>query len=447
MTFHKSLLLYSYIFSGATTVHEQTELLHTLPSVDSGKEVYYTPPSLNSSFPEITDKPLIPKLHLSGVVSESGENFDGSTLQWSKPLDILLATDTFVKIPMLADVRVHVQHVAMVTHITIEPITKAEVSAREIRSRLKGKERTIVVESKHLEDEILKELKEELMEKNQKKEFKGDEKSQEKSRDSLCQYSFGIYVRQFSLTVQDELSSHEIQGELLRLTAEDIFAALYPASVMLEDVDISRNCVVISAGDVQLDNQLHDQGKYDFPVVLVRQNYDKPRTVHDFDQFVQMSIIEKHAILKSTSVMHAQIVLSAYKGRNTVIESVEMTAKPLSLYVDDTFVFRVIKEIEGFIPTSLSFPKAIPVTVIKLPHSVKSSSQTGSCPIRIGHLKVEQLALLMSVHASLKLFIASDHTPLSFGAFERRNLCTTGHQLTRVVVMHYASGALFKAGR
>ena len=410
--------------------------------------MYYTPPSINNSFPEIIDKKSFPKLHLSGTKTDTSESDLGSGIGWSKPVDLLVAADTFVKIPDLADVRVHVQQVALVTHVTIEPITKAEVSAKEIRSRLKGKETTVLIESKPfgLGQEIIKDLKEELSEKTHKKDELDEDSKHERKKDPPHQYNVGLFVQQFSLIVQNELSSPETQEELLRLTADDIFAAWYPASAMLEDHEISRNCFVISAGDLQLDNQIHDQGKYDFPVVLVRQNYERPRTVHDYDQLMQMSIIEKHAILKSTSILHAQVVLSSFRNRSNVLESVELTAKPLSFYVDDTFVFQVIKEIEGFIPTQLSFPDSLPVTLLKLPPAVKSSSKTGSCPIRIGHLSIEQLSILMSVHASLKLFIASDHTPLTFGMFEKSNLFTTGHQLTRVVVMHYASGALFKAG-
>jgi vacuolar protein sorting-associated protein 13B len=54
---------------------------------------------------------------------------------------------------------------------------------------------------------------------------------------------------------------------------------------------------------------------------------------------------------------------------------------------------------------------------------------------------------LISVHASLKVFIASDKTPLVFGKFEKKGLSTTSHQLVRVLAMHYASGALFRAGK
>lgn len=69
-----------------------------------------------------------------------------------------------------------------------------------------------------------------------------------------------------------------------------------------------------------------------------------------------------------------------------------------------------------------------------------------SAPVKIEHLCVQQISMLLSVHASLKLFIASDRTPLAFGKFERRKVVTTSYHLIRSLAMHYASGALFRAG-
>ena len=68
-------------------------------------------------------------------------------------------------------------------------------------------------------------------------------------------------------------------------------------------------------------------------------------------------------------------------------------------------------------------------------------------PVRLQKLTIEPVNLLVSIHASLKLYIASDHTPLSFSLFERGPLCTTARQLVHALAMHYAAGALFRAGR
>ena len=71
------------------------------------------------------------------------------------------------------------------------------------------------------------------------------------------------------------------------------------------------------------------------------------------------------------------------------------------------------------------------------PELVKMLQGTGS---------LEPVSILLSVHASLKLFIASDNTPLSFSQFERRDLFTNSPQLLRAAALHYASGTLYRAG-
>lgn len=68
-------------------------------------------------------------------------------------------------------------------------------------------------------------------------------------------------------------------------------------------------------------------------------------------------------------------------------------------------------------------------------------------PVRLQRLIIQPVNLLVSIHASLKLYIASDHTPLSFSVFERGPLCTTARQLVHALAMHYAAGALFRAGK
>lgn len=78
---------------------------------------------------------------------------------------------------------------------------------------------------------------------------------------------------------------------------------------------------------------------------------------------------------------------------------------------------------------------------------VLQSMQALVNPVRLQKLTIQPVNLLVSIHASLKLYIASDHTPLSFSLFERGPLCTTARQLVHALAMHYAAGALFRAGR
>ncbi|KAL4227239.1 Vacuolar protein sorting-associated protein 13B [Mactra antiquata] len=439
---HVGQTLMNLSLSGITT-QEETELINTLPTIPVGGAMYYTPPYLNSTFPQVNDKHSIPKLHLSG--SKLDQN-DSTKLKWSNPIDLHIAADNFVSIPAVADVKIHIQQVAMVTYITISPITKADISAKEIRSRLKGHEKNVIIENEIVDPidskcMIANSLKQSL----DNEQSGNEEKLVEKKTESVWKVSCGVLVYKLSFIIQDENTPYS-RGETIRLTLDNLFLAQYPASDIVDSLSYYRNCVVCSVGDLQLDNQLHSNGNFDFPVVTVRQASESNKYVCDIEQLSQLNMVEKHAVLKCDSILHIQLVFGSVNGRSSVIETVECAMKPMSFYVEDTFIYHCIKEAEGFLQVPMSIPEPLPVAVRKLPSVVKSLSKSISSPIVIGQFCIQPVTMMMSVHASIKVFIASDHTPLSFGKFEKSYLRTTSYQLTRVLVMHYASGALFRAG-
>ena len=59
-------------------------------------------------------------------------------MRWSYGLDVAMEHDTFVNLPECSDVKVHVEKVGHATCVYVDPITRAEISAKEIRSRIKG---------------------------------------------------------------------------------------------------------------------------------------------------------------------------------------------------------------------------------------------------------------------------------------------------------------------
>lgn len=159
-----------------------------------------------------------------------------------------------------------------------------------------------------------------------------------------------------------------------------------------------------------------------------------------------MNLSEKLAVIKSRSFAHIQVVMETDCLSHSLIKSVEIALEPVIGNVDDRFVYRMLEEVEKLLPTSLKDNKKGLKEITRLPQALKVMSHGLSSPIRIEHLVIHPCSLLISVHASLKVFIASDKTPLSFGKFDKKNVNSTAHQLTRVLAMHYASGALFRAG-
>lgn len=423
-------------FISDASVQEESELLLEVPSVQPYSSVYYTLPFINSKFPEIFDYQTLPKLHLSARCDDGNH----SRSPWSVGIDLLSENHIFVIIPLVADVKVHVDQTMAITCVRIDPVSKAEVSAKEIRSRINGKETTVILaEEKPMTGPSVgceKELPHVARQRSVRKM-----PSQKKTNTDL---SIGVFVKHLCLIVQS--SSIENVSEILRLSIDNCIVCSYPITPRDSSQNAGRRlCIGICLGDLQIDNQQQGVGPYDFPVALIKQA--GVNVTPNIDNIAELNILEKHAVLRSCCFTHIQVVLGTNpRLQHTMIESIDISVKPVSLYIDDGFIYFLLKEMEGFIPTTLSHDSRPPIRYQKLPRDIKCAARLAGSPIKIHHLCIQPINVLLSVHASMMMFIASDHTPLSFGKFERLNLCTSGHQLTRALTMHYVSGAIFRAG-
>ena len=83
---------------------------------------------------------------------------------------------------------------------------------------------------------------------------------------------------------------------------------------------------------------------------------------------------------------------------------------------------------------------------VLIPKIVTQQSWYLSEPMRFKYVKIDPLNVLLSVHTCMRLYIALDHSPLDFSAFERRNVRTLPIKLGNAVGMHYLSGAIFGGG-
>jgi vacuolar protein sorting-associated protein 13B len=331
----------------------------------------------------------------------------------------------------------------MVTHITVEAISKAEVSAKEIRSRIQTENSEVSTESSPCsqEDEsIIRDLENAAL--SSKSPQKNSRKRHvEKKMDVI----FGLHCHHVCVVLQDETSSTEEISEVLQVSADHLFLAHLPSSGSRSDKSFTdqdqHQCLSLCLGSLQVDNQLYlTKGLYDFPVIFMGQ------VSHEFPNVAGMNVMEKLAILKSVSLCHVQGVIEQNCLGHSLVKALEVSVAPITVNIDDKFVYRILKEFDILIPTSLSYPSLPNQTFKRLPKSFRSSSLVMSCPVMMEHLCVRSISLLLSVHASLKLFIASDRTPLAFGKFEKDRVVTTSYHLIKALAMHYASGALFRAG-
>ena len=420
-------------FSLGVTVQEEAELTEDIPLVAAQGTAYYAFPACNSTFPESIAPENLPKLHLAGHKVNNEP-----VTHWSHGIDIAAEHDIFVSIPNLSDVKVHVEKVCYTTHVFIDPVSRAEISAKEIRSRIKGKETTVVVEGKTESKVGSPPRGESVMKKEEKRtQIYG-----------TCLTKLSMFCEQCTLVVVEESMSRGDVSELLRVTADSVVVMLEPhlehtLDHMSRYQPHAKYRLAGGVGGIQVDNQMYVKGFHDFPVILLPQEVtsvgssdEEPALATScvsIDQLKQQSVIAVDVGLTSDLIKHLWTV-----------ENLDVAFKPLTMYVEDVFIYDILKQIDHFIPSSLSIPIKSPHQ--GLPFDIQCASVALSHPIRLQCLTIQPTAIMLSVHASLKLFIASDNTPLKFGKFERRAVFTSSSSLIKGLAMHYASGALFRAG-
>ena len=430
------------------------ELISNLPTLRSYSSSHYTLPFINSQFPEISGETTVPKLHLASRVSDK--------ISWSHGIDLCSEHSIFVSLPELYDVKVYVARSGHTMHIYIDPVSRAEISAKEIRSRIKkGKMTRVTVESPTkadvprspegpitppqpigrtssvCSDNSVRRLASTI-----------EEKSMQVEINCLCSRISGVLL--------DETTRPCVASEFLCVTADEVGLSCYPQLDVIRStssrLEHSQH-LAVSMRDLQIDNQLYGKASYDFPVILEKQDKQRRSSMSiDLETAKMLDINERLALLLNHSLLCICIELHREGGSATQVsfQTSRLSLKPIKLFIEDTYIRDFLRVLDRIVPTSFSGSSVAPSPSVQrrrpIPFRVRSNAMTMNVPIRMRHLSIEPINLLISVHASLKLFIASDNTPLSFGRFERHQLCTTSQQLIKALAMHYASGALFRAG-
>ncbi|EZA51369.1 Vacuolar protein sorting-associated protein 13B [Ooceraea biroi] len=304
----------------------------------------------------------------------------------------------YLRLPSYGDVKLIMQSLCYTTLISIVPISQIEISAQDIRSRLQRK-------------------------KNLAKDYDA---------------TYTTYPS--SSRIVSASSSKQLIPNITNTKTYTDENRLRPTS------DVNSNP---KEGSVTLDNQLFDQGGFDFPVVLISQNPLPNREVVFHSSNCLMSNMEK---IKQDSLITIEYI---WEVNGNIIASKEYRMKiaPISAYIEDTYITQLLDYATSMIPPRLVLgdsPKKIQTIAVSnavhIPDYIMIDSKILSKPLRLQNFVIEPLSILLSVHTSVRLYVALDHSPLYFGTFERKNLLTTPYRLGNALIMHYLSGAIFGAG-
>ena len=174
--------------------------------------------------------------------------------------------------------------------------------------------------------------------------------------------------------------------------------------------------LTINVFDLQIDNQAFDRGGYDFPVVLLKQPRE-PATSSTIDCKTWFKVREKLESLSNDSLI---CVSMDQQLAPVALLALKISVKPVAAYIEDTFIWDILKFLDNLYPSSTLSPKNSDPR--KLPTKIHLAAAEMNCPIRMRHLCIEPIGIQLSIHASMKLFLASDSAPLTLGKFERKKL-------------------------
>lgn len=126
---------------------------------------------------------------------------------------------------------------------------------------------------------------------------------------------------------------------------------------------------------------------------------------------------------------------------------------PISAYIEDTYITQLLNYATSMAPPRFLLPddmkktRTLVSTIgVYIPDYIMVYARILSTPLRLQNLKIDPVSILLSVHTSVRLYVALDHSPLYFGTFEKKNILTTPYRLGNALTMHYLSGAIFGAG-
>lgn len=263
--------------------------------------------------------------------------------------------------------------------------------------------------------------------------------------------TFKIFIAQLSLAVSDDLTHHRASSELLRLTLDNVFLHIAPVAGAFPGEEPTLTLfrlytMEIYCGDLQLDNQLYNKSNFHFAVLVCQgEKTDPAQCPRVSHLLIPSTDLEKY---KENCFIKLCATLTEGKSFLLNVSELSFELKPARLYVEDTFVYYIKTVFDTYLPhcKAAGHPTQLCEGAQLLPVQVRQHARALVNPVKLRRLVIQPVNLLVSIHASLKLYIASDHTPLSFSIFERGPIFTTARQLVHALAMHYAAGALFRAG-
>ncbi|EDO30907.1 predicted protein [Nematostella vectensis] len=248
---------------------------------------------------------------------------------------------------------------------------------------------------------------------------------------SFTTFDVEVVVTQLGFCLIDEVTHLRRPYEVVRATVDGL--TLKHSLIPKKSSDSALPEFSMSIAGLQLDNQLEDD-LYEFAVIVL------PTVTLEGDHGSAPKRSPKEAgLLKPVFKLIARYEPGC-EGSSAFLESVDLALEPLTVYIEDTFIYRLVTIAETFLPPVRKLDELTSVNDILI------LAQPSLNPTMVGLLRIHPITIHLTLHASIKLFIAMDDTPLYFGELQLSPVYTQSSALAQKIFYHYLSAAVFKVG-
>ncbi|CRL05825.1 CLUMA_CG018852, isoform A [Clunio marinus] len=399
---------HKYVLPHKEVADERFSWFQTIPSK---QKVFYTPPIVNEHFPEIINQEF-------GLIFAcvTGDDF----VRWSQPIKIDGTKTMIINVPLFGDIKLNIDVQEKTVQLSICYIQNDGLTFN--RTELSRDFYRAISQQSFLD-----------INSNYQKTFSLKKATTKRA------FNVNFYSTAISFTIYKD--DDKKRTDLISLNADEICLKYSKLAGQLK----------MNFTKIQVDNELFPGGDYDFPVVLC--NKDLPK-------------ISNHITISGTSIWDLDEILDSHTTKNNFtidvdlykngsMENIVVNLQPIRVYIEDTFINVLLEIVDDCLPTNLieKFNKQQNLKRIKLedgmvliPRSVVEQVQHLSEPLRLKSIRLEPLHILLSVHTCMRMYIALDHSPLDFSAYEKLDIYTLPVKLGNSMGMHYLSSAIFGAG-
>lgn len=429
-------------------------------------------------------------IHPIQLITDYFQQITTKNIHWSRPIRIdSQFEDVFLPIPGLHDVLIRSSSASLSASRTliIEPVQRQRSSKTTITSKTGTiiKSDSSIPNTTFISETLPRQYRTNMLEKpsiiNNSNGSNQYLKSwqQQYNQGNHRQIQLNFSINKISLSLMDELNNICYFHEILRLTIDKINLLFYQHFIDIEPY-LHQQQFYASIDQLQIDNQcFSSKNNYDFPVILMSKDekriskkkinlYEKPDTVEinpllsnhhrqnstssidttlTEDQSLPPafdSLTHNHKITRTNLLNNNQTKFFNlhFHRINERFIKIDFQIQSFDVYIEDHYIYILLKIFSHLLPLDLNIPKYLQDND---PRIELIENEILKTPFVCESLYIGPIDIIISVHASLKVYIGCHQLPIYIDKFQKNFIYSTNKQLLTLITRHYFMSLLTRS--